>query len=199
MKLEKTLSKLATGDPLRIVALGDSLTYGWMAARGYLDFLKEMLAAKYPRSVVDIINRGIPGDTAEGGLHRLAEHVLKAGPDLVLVQFALNDAFTGHTPERFKHNIQNIIRTIRAGSSSETLLLISVALGTADENRYIEPYYAGLDEIAGQEDVPLVRVHSYWQKKIAEGVDCSGLVQADGVHPTVAGYCLMAEAMLEAL
>jgi len=197
--LEKTLSKLAAGDPLRIVALGDSLTYGWMAARGYLDFLKEMLSAAYPRSVVDIINRGIPGDTAAGGLHRLAEHVLEFKPDLVLVQFALNDAFTGCSPVRFQHNIRSIILEIKAGSSAEILLLTSVALGSTDDNRFIEPYYNGLDEVARQEAVPLARVHRYWQKKIDAGVAFGSLVQEDGVHPTVAGYRLMAEAVMEAL
>lgn len=199
MKLDNTLSKLSTGDPLRIVAIGDSLTYGWMAARGYLDFLKELLAVKYPRCVVAIINRAIPGDTAEGGLHRVAEHVLQSVPDLVLVQFALNDAFTGYAPERFKNNIRGIIEAIRAGTPSEILLLTSVALGTAEGNRFIEPYYAGLAEIAAQQEIPLARVHSYWQKRIAEGVAFSSLVQDDGVHPTVSGYRLMAEAIMEKL
>lgn len=68
MKPLRTLEKLECGSPVTIVAIGDSLTYGWMAEKGYLDFLGDMLLSKYRKAVLRIVNRGIPGDTAQGGL-----------------------------------------------------------------------------------------------------------------------------------
>ncbi len=150
MNLQKTIHKLKTGQDLKIVALGDSLTYGWMVEKGYLDFLKEMLIAKYPRSILKIINRGIPGDTAEGGLRRLHDHVLKADPDLVFIQFALNDAFSGYPVERFQSNIMTITGKIKDDTSSETLLLTSTALDDRDKH-IAEKYYNSLKDIAGKE------------------------------------------------
>ena len=64
---EKTIAKLKSGEDVKIVAIGDSLTYGWQVSKGYLDFLKEMLRKRYPKAAFQIVNKGIPGDTASGG------------------------------------------------------------------------------------------------------------------------------------
>ena len=196
MQLKNSIDKLEKGDNLKIVALGDSLTYGWMVEKGYIDFLKEMLKVKYPKSIFKIINQGIPGDTAEGGLYRLKDHVLNSDPDLVFIQFALNDAFSGYSREDFHHNILGIINGIRNNSSAEILLMTSVALDKR-EKRIAERYYDILKNIAEKEAIPIVLVHEYWEKRISEGIEFSTLVQQDCVHPTVEGYRLMAEAIVQ--
>jgi len=198
-KPEKTIHKLKTGAPITIAALGDSLTNGWMVEKGYIDFLKEMILRKYPRADFTIINRGIPGDTAEGGLHRLSRDVLDKNPDLVFIQFALNDAFCGCPPERFRQNILAIIDSIRNRTASEILLLTSDALGSVQDIRLVDKYYEGLKDISENENIPIALVHEYWQKRISEGTPFHTLVQADQVHPTVEGYRLMAEAVMEVL
>jgi lysophospholipase L1-like esterase len=196
MQLKNSIDKLEKGDDLKIVALGDSLTYGWMVEKGYIDFLKEMLKVKYPKSIFKIINQGIPGDTAESGLYRLKDHVLNSDPDLVFIQFALNDAFSGYSLEDFHHNILGIINGIRNNSSAEILLMTSVALDKR-EKRIAERYYDILKNIAKKEAIPIVLVHEYWEKRISEGIEFSTLVQQDCVHPTVKGYRLMAEAIVK--
>jgi lysophospholipase L1-like esterase len=46
--------------------------------------------------------------------------------------------------------------------------------------------------------LPVARVHEHWRRQVQSGaVDFQELVQFDGVHPTVAGYRLMAEAVME--
>ncbi|RPI97413.1 MAG: SGNH/GDSL hydrolase family protein, partial [Spirochaetales bacterium] len=80
MKAVTTIRKLTEGSHSVIVALGDSLTQGWLVNKGYLVFLGEMLKEKYPKAQFDIINRGIPGDTAEGGLLRVREDVIDEDP-----------------------------------------------------------------------------------------------------------------------
>lgn len=197
MKIEKTIEKLKAGKPLTIVALGDSLTYGWMVKKGYLDFLQEMLTEKYPKGKFEIFNRGIPGDTAEGGLHRLKDHVLDMNPDLVFIQFALNDAFIGYPVEQYRNNITAIISKLKQASSCEILLMTSVAPADPHEAGLAEPFYGALMAIAEKEHIPLALVHEYWKKKVADGVTFDKLVQADLVHPTTEGYRLMAEAIME--
>lgn len=190
--------KIKADGSIKIVALGDSLTYGWMVVKGYLDFLEEMLNAKYPRTVFEIVNRGIPGDTAAGGLHRLNDHVLSLNPDLVFIQFALNDAFSGYPLAEFQNNILQIIDKIADETSSEILLMTSSALEER-ERLIAEKYYGSLQSIAERKNVPIALVHDYWRKKISEGTPFNRLVQADSVHPTAEGYRLMAEAIMEVL
>ncbi len=198
MNLETTKRKLASGEALTIVALGDSLTQGWMVRKGYLDFLEEMLAGRFPGSRARLVNRGIPGDTAEGGLYRLSDDVISYGPDCVFIQFALNDAFSGYPVERYRNNIQAMIDRIESQTDADILLVTSVALGNDAENAVAERFYGRLEELARENELPIARVHEYWRKKISAGADFRKLVQFDMVHPTVEGYRLMAEAIMEA-
>lgn len=196
MDLKRSIRRLEKGETLKLVALGDSLTYGWMVERGYLDFLKEMFVVHYPRGILKIVNRGIPGDTAEGGLARLQQHVIASAPDLVFVQFGLNDAFCGCSIDAFARNIIGIIKGIQKGSGADILLMTSGAL----EDREFEiagPFYDRLAAIAEQQSVPIALVHRHWEQKVSEGVSFDTLVQADRVHPTTEGYRLMAEAVVE--
>jgi acyl-CoA thioesterase I len=195
--LQKSIERLQTGKPIRIIALGDSLTQGWMARKGYLDYLSEMLKKKYPESRPSIVNRGIPGDTAEGGLYRLRGDVLDLDPDLVFLQFALNDAFTGVNPEVFKNTISAMISQIRSDTDAEILLLTSVPIMHGEEDFMAEKFYSRLIAISEEEKVPIVQVHQYWKKRIAGGVDFRSLIQFDLVHPNAEGYRLMAEAIME--
>jgi lysophospholipase L1-like esterase len=194
---ERTIGRLKSGEETVIVALGDSLTRGWMVRKGYLDFLAEMLGARYPGAKMRIINQGIPGDTAEGGLERLRGDVVDLDPHCTLVQFALNDAFIGYPAERFKNNVQAIIDGLRSGTESEIVLVTSVYIHEPRENDMAERFYAKLDDLASEYSLPIARVHERWKKRVMEGTRVSALVQYDGVHPTVEGYGIMAEAVME--
>jgi lysophospholipase L1-like esterase len=197
MKPERTIAKLIAGTPIVMVAFGDSLTYGWMVSKGYLDYFKERIAEKYPDSKVSLINRGIPGDTAQGGSQRVERDVIRRKPDCTLVQYALNDAFVGYSHEQFKANIEMIVTNIREQCESEIVLVSSVCLGSEKENAFIERFYNQLEALACDYQLSFARVHEYWKKKISEGVDFESLVQFDNVHPNTEGYRFMAEAVME--
>lgn len=92
--------------PVAIAFLGDSVTHGcfevyvnrqgnvdtrYRPDQGYPARLKRRLDLLYPAAAVSVINAGISGDNAPGGLARLERDVLSFRPDLVVVGFALND------------------------------------------------------------------------------------------------------------
>jgi lysophospholipase L1-like esterase len=196
---EKTIAKLKAGEDVKIVAIGDSLTYGWMVSKGYLDFLNEMLRKSYPKAWFQIVNKGIPGDTASGGLDRIDTDVYFYNPDCVLVEFALNDAFCGFTSELFGRNIQEMIAGIRKNTKAEVVLVTAVWLDDPASYDFVEKsFYGKLEEMADKFGLPIARVHEHWRRQVQSGaVDFEELVQFDGVHPTVGGYKLMAEAVME--
>lgn len=198
MDIIKKLHEKTGKKTISIAALGDSLTYGWLVSKGYLDFLNEMIHKKYPEFIVSINNFGVPGDTAGDGLRRIGS-VISSSPDLCFVQFALNDAFTGMTPESFKKNIEQIINKIRSATPSEILLMTSVPVNSPYENRIAESFYSMIIDCGEENNIPVARVHDYWKKKISGGISHASLVQGDGVHPMENGYRLMAEAVMELL
>jgi len=182
-----------------IAALGDSLTSGWMVARGYVEFLRDMLMARYPKSDVTLINSGIPGDTAPGGLYRLQQDALSYSPDLVLVQFALNDAFCGCTVAEYRRAIEAIIERIRQESSAEVLLLTSTLPEDSEEQTVVAPFYTALKDIVREKGCGVALADEHWQAAIAAGTPHASLVLYDRVHPSEAGYRLMAEAVMACL
>jgi acyl-CoA thioesterase I len=193
----KTIKKMEEGYPVTIAAIGDSLTYGWLADKGYLDYLKEMLSLKYPNCRLNLINRGIPGDTAFGGLNRLENDVLKQKPDAVFIQFSLNDAFSGYSAAEFGKNIQEIIDRIKNSIEADVILITSIYLGYSAEGETADIYYNVLEKIAENNKIPIAKVHKYWEKHINNIAHFRTLIQSDLVHPNKDGYKLMAEAIME--
>jgi acyl-CoA thioesterase I len=199
MRPEATIAKLQAGSSVTIAALGDSLTSGWMVARGYVEFLRDMLLVCYPKSDVTLINSGIPGDTAPGGLYRVQPDALSYAPDLVLVQFALNDAFCGCSVAEYRRAIETIIERIRQESSAEIMLLTSTLPVDTDEYAVVAPFYAALKGIAHDKACAVALVDEHWRDAIAAGTPHEQLVLYDRVHPSEAGYRLMAEAVMSCL
>ncbi len=199
MSLGKITSALKEGKPLRIVAIGDSLTFGWMVDKGYVHFLDDMIAGTYPGSCVDFINRGIPGDTAEGGLRRVYSDVVDERPQLVIIQFGLNDACSGYTPAEYRSNIDSMIKIIKSYTAADIILLSSSAVLYEDERDAVERLYDQLEASGDVNGCTVVRAHEYWYDAIKQGEQHEALVQADGVHPTERGYRLMAEAVMQSL
>jgi len=197
LKPHATIEKLRSGTGVTIAAIGDSLTYGWMVRKGYVDFLEEMLRGKYPESRLSIVGSGIPGDTADSGLSRLQEDVLDEEPDCILVQYAINDAECGFTVSQFRYYIQEIIGKIRRTGDADIVLVTSIYIENERGNQLVAPYYRQLEALGEANGLPVARVHTYWKKKIEEGIEFLSLVQGDRVHPTVAGYQLMAEAIMK--
>ena len=196
MKCERTAELLKEGKHVKIVALGDSLTYGWMVERGYIEVFDEMLKFKYPHASFEIVNRGLPGDTARGGFFRIQKHVIDEKPNLVLIQFALNDALSGFTPQDFYDTMKHIVSSVEE-TQAEILLLTSPLIYDEFMMKLARPYYDKIVSLGNERSIVVARVDKYWEEQINAGVKHKSLVQADLAHPTDAGHRLMAEAVMQ--
>jgi lysophospholipase L1-like esterase len=91
--IPKTLDKLRRGEPVTIVAWGDSVTVGGDASppdRIYPSLFLDGLRARFPKSNIFLINAGIGATNTSGRLPSLQREVLDAHPDLVTIEF-VND------------------------------------------------------------------------------------------------------------
>ena len=92
--LRKTPEKLAAGQSVKVVCLGDSVTgiyYHTGGRRAYPEMLQLALRMTYPNAEVTVVNAGISGNKTQDGLSRIQQDVLDHRPDLVTVMFGLND------------------------------------------------------------------------------------------------------------
>ncbi len=137
---------LAADAAVRIVALGDSTTataQDWAPEikEVYADCLPDALAARGIRAVV--INAGIGDTTTRDAVARLDRDVRRHRPDLVVVQFGINDSWIdvdeGKTEPRltraeYRKNLRTIIRRERQDGAS-------VVLMTPNSMRWKDPFY----------------------------------------------------------
>jgi acyl-CoA thioesterase-1 len=194
--VEKTRRDLESGCNVTIVAFGDSITAGYCVRRGFPSFWEQMLAEKYPEASVEMINSGISGDTSLDGRARLDWAVLSYEPDLVTINFGINDCALGLDQEEFEMNFVEMVRRIRAGPNSEILLLSSQPLETPPYDRRVLDYYQAVERVAREMDVGFVDVYGAWMRRVRAGTSLGSLILPGLDHPNEAGYKIIAEELM---
>ncbi len=194
---EKTVIDLHNGCDVTIVAFGDSITAGFAVRRGFPSFWREMLQQKYPLARLEMINSGVSGDTTLDGLARLDWSVLSYEPDLVTINFGINDAVLGLGLNEFEMNLKKMVKRILAGPGSEVLLLSSQPLETPPYDKMVRDYYHAIEGVAKQMDVGFVDVYKAWTEKIQPGTPLGSLIIAGLDHPNEEGYKIIAEELMK--
>jgi len=99
---------------LRIVCLGDSVTFGYRVPAvwpekpaeydpewiPYPMLLEKHLRAANPRKSIEVITMAVPGYTSHQGLAWLRRDINKLDPDLITVSFGWNDVSFSDAPDR---------------------------------------------------------------------------------------------------
>ena len=193
---KKTVEDLRGGCDVAIVALGDSITAGFAVRRGFPSFWKEMLQQNYPEARIELINSGTSGDTSADGLARLDWSVLSYEPDLVTINFGINDCVMGLRLEEFELNLVQMVRRIRSGPNSEILLLSSQPLETPPYDKMVLDYYQAVQRTAHEMDVGFVDVYGAWMERVRQGTPLGSLILPGLDHPNEAGYRIIAEELM---
>lgn len=97
--LRHTARRLAGGEPVTIVAIGSSSTFGAGAsspAASYPSQLAVELKQRFPGRDVIVLNRGVNGDDTEKMMARFEKDVIAVHPDLVLWQVGTNSVLRDH-------------------------------------------------------------------------------------------------------
>ena len=180
----------ASGGPLKILALGDSLTagYGLPVKDGFTAQLGRAL--KQVGIDARIIDGGVPGDTAAGGLARL-DWALADDPGVVIVELGANDALRGLDPAATKASLDAILTRLQQRRCAILLagMLAPPNLG-AD---YAASFNAIFPDLAKQHGVKL---YPFFLDGVAGD---ASLLQPDGLHPTAKGVAIIVRRIMPAL
>jgi acyl-CoA thioesterase I len=98
-RLRHSARRLASGEPLTIVAVGSSSTAGAGAsspAMSYPSRLAAELKVRFPTHDITVLNRGVNGDETEDMIARFETGVIAARPELVLWQVGVNSVLRDH-------------------------------------------------------------------------------------------------------
>lgn len=199
----------------RLVCLGDSVTFGWNIAyeKSFPYLLEKKLKEQYPE--VMVVDSGIGGQTVVDGLDRLDSDVFYFNPQVVIIDFGLNDGFfiNEDNDTDLKNNIDldiftgTYIQLIERISEKGVEILImssnpvmtdsfwrSKDIANKQEESY-KLYNQAARNIAKDHDLIFIDI---WAGFIARG-ELDTLIQPDGVHPSEAGLTLISEILYKTL
>lgn len=130
--LPNTLSKLTSGERLRLAFYGDSIftgcdsskMYGREPGQEYFSLLlKEALEKEYGDKKITLSNPSKGGMDSAWGAENAEKLVAEKQPDIVVIGFGMNDA--DKTGEEIAENIRSIMDTVRAASPDCEFILVS--------------------------------------------------------------------------
>ena len=181
------------------VAFGDSITDGYGVARGFVSFLTEQVSKAHPDLDLVTINTGMSGDTSRGGLYRLGRDVIDHRPDLVTINFGVNDAFSGISPRHFSDNLRDMASRIQDAGCARILMLSCESIPEDWAEKQVLPYWETMKELAEEMNCVYADVHGKWVNELKDGRLESDLIISGDLHPNEKGHKLIAAAVFEAM
>lgn len=176
--------------PIRLLALGDSLTagYGLPARAGFTAKLEAALQAKGLPVVV--MNGGVSGDTSAGGLGRL-DWMLADKPTHAIVELGANDGLRGLDPKQMEANLDGILVKLKAANVK--VLLTGMRAPPNFGSAYTQAFDGVFARLAERHGVAL---YPFFLDGVAANPQ---LNQADGIHPNEAGVNTIVDRILPAV
>lgn len=206
--------------PVVIVAFGDSVTAGENPVDVYHAQLLKLLEARYPDSRFEVINSGVGGETATGGLARVDKDVIAFQPDLTLIAFGLNDCAEGDLDglPKFTENIESLVNQTREATTSDIMLLSTNWMPThatdaippewahvtdmflhLQNDGILAAYARRLGEIAQAEGIAFGDVYGGWKELSDSGVDTTAMLVNGLNHPDAEGGRLAASVIMKTI
>lgn len=180
------ITNSADGNPI-ILVMGDSISaaYGIQREQGWVFLLEQRLKAE--RLPWQVVNASLSGETTGGGLARLPQALKVHQPDLVIIELGGNDGLRGYPINRVRDNLKAMVDL--SLEDQRRVLLVGMQIPPNYGPRYTRSFYAMYEEIAAETDSALVPF-------LLEAVALeSGMMQADGIHPTADAQPLLLETL----
>lgn len=218
-KMNRKAKDNGCAEGVTIAFLGDSVTQGCFELyrkkdnsfetvfdknHAYHTYVAEIFTRLYPTVPVNIINAGISGDNATGGLERLERDVLRHEPDLVVVCYGLNDATEEEgSLEKYvdalsrifdkliKSKTETIFMTpnmmntgISDHLSDKDLIEIATAKGKLQTSGRFEEHIEAAKTLCSQYSIPVCDCYQIWKRMYENGIDVTELLANKINHPT---------------
>lgn len=174
---------------------------------GYPMMIASWYQAKKPEAPVEFINRGISGDRTPDLKARWDEDCLELEPDLVSILIGINDVwrrYSSNDPmsiDEFEDNYYDILnRTIESTDAGIVMLEPFVLPVPDDRNAWredLDPKIHVVRSLARKFGTTLISLDGIFAQ--ASSKRSPEFWAPDGVHPTLPGHALIAQAWLDAV
>ena len=188
-RVQAAIAKARAGEEVTIVYLGGSITEGAQAqpqqTRCYAYLSAHAFAETYMPNpkLLKYVNAGISGTPSVLGITRLEQDVLRHEPDIVFVEFAVNDS--NQMPYRIVY--ESMIRKLLADECQPAVVLIFTFM----ESGYsCQPH---MQQVGSHYDLGMISVKDAIQPQITLGNITWRDYSSDYTHPNTAAHRFIAE------
>ncbi len=199
--LSSFIKKVKTNNHISIAYLGGSIT----EAQGWREHSFEFFKEKYPNTIFNQINAAIGGTGSEFGAYRLQEHVLVHKPDLVFVEFAVNDNIVAE--DKIIQAMEGIVLQIKQNNPETDICFVyTIMEGFLEKEKYgqLPDSKLAMEKVAKHYGIPTINFGYEVSKRVVENSliftgkhfykDSIPVFSADGVHPFFeTGHAIYAE------
>ncbi|MBQ7918388.1 MAG: SGNH/GDSL hydrolase family protein [Lachnospiraceae bacterium] len=185
-RLAKAMRKAQAGEEITVATIGGSITEGYSSStfgNCYATIFYSWWESCFPDTKVNYINAGIGGTPSYLGVHRVKQQVLDENPDVVIVEFSVNDGADNF----YKKSYDNLVRKIMMSENEPAVLLLFTTQedGTnAQENDSLIGFKYRLPMISyGNAVLPSIENDEFtWDD-----------ISPDNVHPNDMGHAIIGE------
>lgn len=165
---------LAKDKPTTLLVWGDSLSaaYNMPIEKGWVALLQA------ESKQLNIINGSISGETTQGGVTRLGAALKQHSPDQVILELGANDGLRGLPIKIMRHNLAKMIELSQA--SGAKVILAGMKIPPNYGVNYTQLFEQSYLDLAKQYQLTLI---PFFLEGVADKFE---LIQADGLHPTIA-------------
>lgn len=188
-RLHRAIEKAQQGEEVSIVYLGGSITEGAAAkpqqTKCYAYLSAQLFAEKFMTDPAKLKyhNAGISGTPSLLGITRCEQDVLAYAPDIVFVEFAVNDG--SDTESRWAY--ESLVRKLLESNTQPAVILVFTVLeGGYNGQGHMQP-------IGKHYDLGMISVKDAIWPEIQKGAMKWSDYSSDYAHPTTRGHAFIAE------
>lgn len=184
--------KTIRGDSLKVAYLGGSIT----AQNGWRVYSLDWFKQRFPKATFTEINAAIPGTGSDFGVFRLKDQVLKFNPDLVFVEFAVND--DGMPSEKVARSMEGIVRQVwRLNPNVDICFVYTIKNDylETEENGQLPVSAVTMEKVADKYHIPTINFGFEVAAQVKSGnllfkgeskeLNGTKVFSPDGVHPYI--------------
>lgn len=179
-RMSDVFQKAQNGEDITVAYIGGSITEGYNAGTTefYAKTCTDLLQGYFPDITVTGVNAGISGTPSLLGNLRLERDVLSADPDIVFVEFAVND---GQEAD-YKNAYESLVRTLLTQEKGIAVVLLFTVL---DSGYTCQEH---MSKIGANYDLPMISVHDSVYEEIEAGRMTWQDYSNDQSHPNAYGH-----------
>lgn len=192
-RLKNLMKRAANGESLVIGFLGGSITQGSLSSTSkncYAYLVYEWWKKSFPNAAFSFVNGGIGGTTSHYGGARAWKDVLCYRPDIVTVDFSVND----DANEFFEETYEGTLRRLLAAPSAPAVVVLNNVFYDTGKNAQ---YYH--NRIADHYGIPHVSIKDTVYPDVESGKIVRADITPDNLHPNDKGHRLVADEICKLL